>query len=108
MNLDNRTVQTDRFDLDADQLFALQLGKQPIQNPGFCRAIRASAEIAGIDYAQAVQLSLEYAPEPPFECGRPERARPEIVAAIRCRLAAHGAERVAAVNRAARLLHRGS
>ncbi len=38
-DLDNRTVQAVRFDLDADQLFALQLGKQPIQNPGFCRTI---------------------------------------------------------------------
>jgi hypothetical protein len=59
------------------------------------------AAIAGVDYAQAVQLALEYAPEPPFDSGRPERARPEIVAAVQHRLAAMADERAAAVHRAA-------
>jgi cyclohexyl-isocyanide hydratase len=68
---------------------------------GIDMALTVVAEIAGIDYAQAVQLSLEYAPEPPFDCGRPDRARPEIVAAVRQRLAAMAIERAAAVQRAA-------
>ncbi len=68
---------------------------------GIDMALTVVAEIAGIDYAQAVQLSLEYAPEPPFDCGRPDRARPEIVAAVRQRLAAMANERAAAVQRAA-------
>jgi transcriptional regulator GlxA family with amidase domain len=68
---------------------------------GIDMALTVMAEIAGVDYAQAVQLSLEYAPEPPFDCGRPERARPEIVAAVQHRLAAMAGERAAAVNRAA-------
>jgi cyclohexyl-isocyanide hydratase len=68
---------------------------------GIDMALTVMAEIAGVDYAQAVQLSLEYAPEPPFDCGRPERARPEIVAAVQHRLAAMAEERAAAVNRAA-------
>jgi cyclohexyl-isocyanide hydratase len=68
---------------------------------GIDMALTVMAEIAGIDYAQAVQLSLEYAPEPPFDCGRPERARPETVAAVQHRLAAMAGERAAAVQRAA-------
>lgn len=68
---------------------------------GIDMALTVMAEIAGVDYAQAVQLSLEYAPEPPFDSGRPERARSEIVAAVQQRLAAMAAERAGAVDRAA-------
>jgi len=71
---------------------------------GIDMAIAVTAQIAGVDYAQTVQLALEYAPEPPFDCGRPERARPEIVAAAQKRLDAVRAERGAAVRRAADLL----
>jgi cyclohexyl-isocyanide hydratase len=67
---------------------------------GIDMALTVMGEIAGAEYAQAVQLSLEYAPEPPFDSGRPERARPEIVAAVRQRLAAMAEERAAAVHRA--------
>lgn len=42
-------------------------------------AFTVLAEIAGEDVAQMIQLGLEYAPEPPFEAGRPELARPEIL-----------------------------
>ena len=58
----------------------------------------------GVDYAQTVQLAMEYAPEPPFDSGRPERARPDILVAARKRLDSIGAERAAAVYRAARTL----
>jgi cyclohexyl-isocyanide hydratase len=68
---------------------------------GIDMALTVMAEIAGVDHAQAVQLALEYAPEPPFDSGRPERARPEIVAANQHRLAAMADERGAAVQRAA-------
>ena len=44
-----------------------------------------SAEIAGEDHAQAVQLAMEYAPKPPFDAGRPESARSEILALVRAR-----------------------
>src|SRR5580700_902266 len=37
---------------------------------GIDMALTVLAEIVGADYAQAVQLSLEYAPEPPFDSGR--------------------------------------
>jgi cyclohexyl-isocyanide hydratase len=68
---------------------------------GIDMALVVMAEIAGIDYAQVVQLALEYSPEPPFDSGRPERARPEIVAAALKRLDAIRVERSAAVRRAA-------
>jgi transcriptional regulator GlxA family with amidase domain len=42
-------------------------------------AFAVLAEIAGRDVAEMIQLGLEYAPEPPFEAGRPELARPEIL-----------------------------
>jgi transcriptional regulator GlxA family with amidase domain len=71
---------------------------------GIDMALSVMAEIAGVDYAQVVQLALEYAPEPPFDCGRPERARPEIVAAALKRLDAIRIERSAVVRRAAESL----
>jgi cyclohexyl-isocyanide hydratase len=39
------------------------------------------AEIAGLEAAQAVQLGLEYAPDPPFQAGRPELAPPAVLEA---------------------------
>jgi cyclohexyl-isocyanide hydratase len=71
---------------------------------GIDMALTVLAEIAGADFAQAVQLAIEYAPMPPFDSGRPERARPEIVAVARQRLDATKAEREAAVRRAAAAL----
>lgn len=68
---------------------------------GIDMALAVVAEIAGRDFAQAVELALEYAPEPPFQCGRPENARPEIVAAARQRLDSMRVQRDAAVKRAA-------
>jgi cyclohexyl-isocyanide hydratase len=35
-----------------------------------------------------IQLSIEYAPAPPFDAGRPDTAPPEIVAAVKKRFAA--------------------
>jgi cyclohexyl-isocyanide hydratase len=71
---------------------------------GIDMALSVMAEIAGVDYAQTVQLAVEYAPEPPFDCGRPERARPEIVAAALRRLDAIRTERSDVVRRAAESL----
>jgi cyclohexyl-isocyanide hydratase len=68
---------------------------------GIDMALTVMAEIAGADYAQTVQLAIEYAPLPPFVCGRPELARPAIVAAARTRLDAIRKARDAAVMRAA-------
>lgn len=62
------------------------------------------AELAGETTAKAVQLGLEYAPEPPFESGRPELAAPEIVAAYVGRMASFKAKRLADAEEAARRL----
>lgn len=58
-------------------------------------------ELAGRDYAEAVQLGLEYAPAPPFNAGRPELARPEVLALVKARMAAAQAQRTEAAAQAA-------
>ena len=45
-------------------------------------ALVVAAELAGETAAQAIQLTLEYAPSPPFNAGRPETAPPEVLAAV--------------------------
>jgi cyclohexyl-isocyanide hydratase len=50
-------------------------------------ALTLLAELAGRDHAEAIQLALEYAPAPPFDSGRPELARPEVLAQVQARLA---------------------
>jgi cyclohexyl-isocyanide hydratase len=67
-------------------------------------ALTLVAELAGVEAAQAIQLQLEYAPEPPFEAGSPDAAPPAIVAALRKRGAAVRAERERLVEAAARRL----
>jgi cyclohexyl-isocyanide hydratase len=41
------------------------------------------AALAGRDFAERLQLGLEYDPAPPFQAGSPKKARAEIVAAYR-------------------------
>jgi putative intracellular protease/amidase len=62
------------------------------------------AELAGETYAQAVQLGLEYAPDPPFQAGRPELAPPDVRAAVEARMAPIAKGRLAAAEQAARRL----
>jgi cyclohexyl-isocyanide hydratase len=63
-------------------------------------ALTLIAEIAGAEAAQAIQLQIEYAPAPPFDCGRPETAPPEILARLRERNAAGAARSLAAIEKA--------
>ena len=49
-------------------------------------ALTLVAEIAGDEFAQGLQLGLEYAPAPPFNAGRPETAPPAILAAFEARM----------------------
>ena len=58
-------------------------------------------ELAGRDYAEATQLGLEYAPAPPFNSGRPELARPEVLAQVKANMARMADVRAAAVKAAA-------
>ena len=50
-------------------------------------ALTLAAEIAGAEVAQSIQLSLEYAPSPPFDAGRPETAPPEVLARVKALMA---------------------
>jgi transcriptional regulator GlxA family with amidase domain len=50
---------------------------------GIDMGLTLAARIAGDDVAQAIQLGIEYDPQPPFDAGSPEKA-PENVVAI-CR-----------------------
>ncbi len=70
-------------------------------------ALRVIAEIGGRDLAEAIQLSVEYDPAPPFAAGSPERARPEIVARVKQAAKSFLGEREAAVARAATALAAG-
>jgi len=66
------------------------------------------AELAGEAYAQAIQLGLEYAPEPPFHAGRPEIAPPEVLSQVRARMVPIAAARMAAAETAAQRLRAGA
>jgi transcriptional regulator GlxA family with amidase domain len=50
---------------------------------GIDMALHLVGREAGPDVAQAVQLGIEYDPDPPFDSGSPEKAAPEIVELVR-------------------------
>jgi putative intracellular protease/amidase len=54
---------------------------------GIDMALLLAARIAGDEIAQAIQLGIEYDPEPPFAGGSPQTAPPEIVELVRARAA---------------------
>jgi len=56
-------------------------------------ALALIAELAGPDVAQCIQLRLEYAPELPFNAGRPETAPVEIVEIVTKNIAAQLGDR---------------
>jgi transcriptional regulator GlxA family with amidase domain len=50
---------------------------------GIDMALGLAAEIAGDEYAQAIQLGIEYDPDPPFVGGSTQSAPPEIIDLVR-------------------------
>jgi transcriptional regulator GlxA family with amidase domain len=62
--------------------------------------LAVAAELAGEAAARAIQLAIEYAPEPPFASGRPELATPDILATARERAAIQYPARKAALQAA--------
>lgn len=50
---------------------------------GIDMALALVAQIAGEQVAQAIQLGIEYDPQPPFDAGAPHKAPAEIVALLR-------------------------
>ncbi|HET7417563.1 MAG TPA: DJ-1/PfpI family protein [Solirubrobacterales bacterium] len=49
---------------------------------GIDMALHLVGRVAGPEAAQAVQLAIEYDPEPPFDAGSPRKAPPAIVDAV--------------------------
>jgi hypothetical protein len=45
-------------------------------------ALTLAARIAGEDVAKAIQLGIEYDPQPPFDCGSVRKAPAEMVQLI--------------------------
>jgi putative intracellular protease/amidase len=52
---------------------------------GIDMALALAGQIAGDDVAQAIQLMIEYDPQPPYDAGSPDRAPAEIVRILRAR-----------------------
>jgi transcriptional regulator GlxA family with amidase domain len=52
---------------------------------GIDMALSLAEKIAGRQVAEAIQLGIEYDPQPPFDAGAPEKAPAEVVAALRSR-----------------------
>ena len=71
---------------------------------GIDGALRLVAELRGDAAAQAIQLHMVYAPEPPFDAGTPASAPPEIVAAMRESVKGVTAQREATARRVAERL----
>ncbi len=54
-------------------------------------ALRLTELLTGDEVAQAVQLGIEYDPQPPYDAGSPEKAPPELVELVRQVVAAQDA-----------------
>jgi cyclohexyl-isocyanide hydratase len=67
-------------------------------------ALTVAAEIAGRAAAEAIQLGIEYDPQPPFASGSPERADPAVLKAVLTRAEPRQRDRAERVARAAAAL----
>jgi transcriptional regulator GlxA family with amidase domain len=54
---------------------------------GIDMALWLAGRIAGDDVARAIQLLIEYDPQPPCDAGSTEKAGPELTALVRERVA---------------------
>lgn len=85
-----------RVVIDGDWIFAAGV------TAGIDGALRLAAMLRGEASARAIQLMMQYAPEPPFDSGTPRTAAPETVAAVRAASAALIARREATARAIAR------
>lgn len=60
-------------------------------------ALTIVADLAGEKVAKMIQLAIEYAPAPPFNCGRPETADAETIAAVKQLFSTFATERREAI-----------
>jgi cyclohexyl-isocyanide hydratase len=71
---------------------------------GIDGALRLAAELRGKAAAEAIQLAIAYAPDPPFNSGRPDTAPPAVLAAAERSVAALTARRKETAQRIAQRL----
>ena len=50
---------------------------------GIDMALWLAGRVAGDQVAQAIQLGIEYDPQPPYDSGSPDKATPEVIALVR-------------------------
>jgi cyclohexyl-isocyanide hydratase len=89
------TPVNERVVVDGSYVFAAGV------TAGIDGALRLAAELRGDDAAQAIQLNMAYAPEPPFNSGTPETAPPAILQQARQSVQRITAEREATARRIA-------
>jgi len=85
----------ERVVVDGDWVFAAGV------TAGIDGALRLAAGLRGVEAAQAIQLYMAYAPEPPFDSGTPETAPPAILAQARHAVRDITAQREATARRVA-------
>jgi cyclohexyl-isocyanide hydratase len=85
--VDARVVRDGRF------LFAAGV------TAGIDAALRLVAELRGDAIAQRIQLEIAYAPEPPFQSGRPDQAPRAVLEAAQAGMAERTARRAATASR---------
>ena len=71
---------------------------------GIDLGLTVAADVAGETAAQIIQLTMEYAPAPPFQSGRPETAPPQVMQRVGAGFTALAQSRRAAAEEAARRL----
>jgi cyclohexyl-isocyanide hydratase len=67
------TPVNERVVTDGDMVFVAGV------TAGIDGALKVTADLRGIEAAQAIQLGIAYAPEPPFHSGTPETAPPAVL-----------------------------
>ena len=85
----------DRVVIDGNWIFAAGV------TAGIDGALQLAAELRGDDVARAIQLYMQYAPEPPFDSGTPERAPVAILDQAKRAVADITAQREATAKRVA-------
>ena len=68
---------------------------------GIDGSLRLAALLAGDEFAQRIQLEIQYAPEPPFAAGTPAQAPESILDSARQRVSGLTAARLEAAKRVA-------
>jgi cyclohexyl-isocyanide hydratase len=72
---------------------------------GIDGSLLVAAMLRGDDAARTIQLEIQYAPEPPFDCGLPEKAPAEIVTQVEQATEQLRAQRLATAKRVAAKLN---